>query len=507
MARDIAIEFTEEKYCTRKEANNIMHGVVTDKMWNNIVNYRNSFNVNVNLKDAEGDVLHICFYPTLSSKCNQIENKFSIILKEYNDLSDVTGDRQHFRLTAFVNALAKVATKNEYSIDEARIKKIIASENPYDDDENHLLNYTYALNYIEEKYVNNIDELFVNGLLGVLTESRDLTSLYRTEDLVDSDYRSLVGKFYNAAPGVKIASMMNDFYAFVFESKISPINKALISYFYINYVRPFKKYNEEMALLIAKAILAHESLGEAAVIMPLEELLLEKGETNRKVILDVVSDNDLTYFLSPSIFFLERPLAESLSTLSDYSIHSLRSDFYKEDEVVEDEEDVKEEPVVVEEAPKEEVKVEEKVEELPKEEEPEFVELFPEVDDVKAEEKVEEVSPEAIEDVEDESEDEEKDDAYPELAISSIPNKISEKEASRLEQHLLELDVRLNRKQAHFYARHCTLGMYYTIEQYKKMEKVVYETARTSMELFVELAYYKREKIGKKFFYTPIKRK
>ena len=69
------------------------------------------------------------------------------------------------------------------------------------------------------------------------------------------------------------------------------------------------------------------------------------------------------------------------------------------------------------------------------------------------------------------------------------------------------MDYRLKKKEAYFYARHCTLGMYYTIDQFKKATKCVYETARTSMEHLVELGYYKKAPAGKKFVYTPIKRK
>ena len=92
------------------------------------------------------------------------------------------------------------------------------------------------------------------------------------------------------------------------------------------------------------------------------------------------------------------------------------------------------------------------------------------------------------------------------LAINALSPELDEKDAKRLEVNLLELDVRLKKGEAKFYARHCTLGRYYTIEQYKKLNRCVYETARTSMEHLVELGYYKKAKAGKKFVYTPIKR-
>ena len=42
------------------------------------------------------------------------------------------------------------------------------------------------------------------------------------------------------------------------------------------------------------------------------------------------------------------------------------------------------------------------------------------------------------------------------------------------------------------------------IEQFKKEEKTVYETARTSMEDLANRGFYRKLQIGKKFVYTPI---
>ena len=93
------------------------------------------------------------------------------------------------------------------------------------------------------------------------------------------------------------------------------------------------------------------------------------------------------------------------------------------------------------------------------------------------------------------------------IAVSYIPPAIDEKQALRLEQHLLELDPSLRKHEAHFYARHCTLGKSYTIAQYKRMIGCVYETARTAMDHLVELGYYRKDSSNKKFIYTPIPRK
>ena len=71
-------------------------------------------------------------------------------------------------------------------------------------------------------------------------------------------------------------------------------------------------------------------------------------------------------------------------------------------------------------------------------------------------------------------------------------------------EKMLQLYPHLKRKQAHFYITHCTLGFNYTISQFEKYEKTVYETARTSMDALANLGFYEKKKIGKKFFYSPV---
>jgi hypothetical protein len=59
-----------------------------------------------------------------------------------------------------------------------------------------------------------------------------------------------------------------------------------------------------------------------------------------------------------------------------------------------------------------------------------------------------------------------------------------EEDVKSIIKNLLESNPLLRPKQAEFYARHRTLGKYYTISMYKKEMDVVYETARTSMDTF-----------------------
>ena len=90
------------------------------------------------------------------------------------------------------------------------------------------------------------------------------------------------------------------------------------------------------------------------------------------------------------------------------------------------------------------------------------------------------------------------------FALPDFPIMQNETEIDILSRKLMAVYPQLKKKQAHFFAGHCQVGLNYTIEQFKKEEKTVYETARTSMEDLANRGFYRKLQIGKKFVYTPI---
>ena len=506
MARDNAIEFTENRYASRKEMSNEIGIVVPNEMWNKVLNYRANFMNKLPLLDVSDRQINLCLYTTLASKCNQVEAKLIRLLNNASKLDSLNGSKQHFRVEMLTKVLENVAENNNVSLETARLKKLIISENPYDEDEERLLNYVFALAYIEEHYVNKIDVDFLASLYSKVSGVEELTYFYRDSEINDIDSLALVNRVYRTAPSDKIEKMMDGLFFFIENSEISALNKAIVTFYYVTYVRPFKDYNDEIACLLAKAVFAHFSLGEVGALLPIEKVLLERDEVIRKMYQEVQTSTDITYFVSPMVNKLDKDLDEGLEIARNHSLNEVKQDFYQADPVVEEKKEepkpfVEQKPVVEEKKETinddnllgllfEEEKVEEKKEEVkpqpaPKKEKPVIVE------------KKEEPEVEEIEEIKE----------LPQgLAIGALPPELDEKDAKRLEVNLLELDVRLKKGEAKFYARHCTMGRYYTIEQYKKLNRCVYETARTSMEHLVELGYYKKAKAGKKFVYTPIKR-
>lgn len=472
---DIAVRFTEGYYATKKEVSKELKISVIDGVWDKILSYRSPFCHYLTIRGIDKNQLRVCLCPTISSNLNNVEAKLLRIVSEVNKLNTVNSDRQYFLQSSLVKALQNIALANLTNSDEEYVRRVILGQLQ----DKNLSNYLSALRHIERRYVNNIDEDFLAELYSKVTGNSELTSFYRNTDIEDINSSALISRIYKCAPANLIESMMDSLFNFIEKSSVSPLCRALISYYYIQFVKPFADHNNEIAILIAKSVLAHQNLGDFAIYLPLESLLNENESEISRIFQEVQSTSDVTYFLTFALKVVEKEFDKVLDSLADYSSQIIKNDFFKLDE--------------------EPVKIEKPVEVAP------TPAPAPVVEPIRVEPTpAPVVEPVKVEPVKQEPKVVEKPQG---LAVSYIPEELDEKTALRLEKHLLELDVRLKKGQAAFYARHCTLGMYYTVDQYKKATKCVYETARTSMDKLVEFGYYEKGKAGKKFVYTPVKRK
>lgn len=483
-SNDIAVRFTENYYATKNEVSRELKISVIDGVWDKILSYRAPFCHYLTIRNIDKNQLRVCLCPTISSNVNTVESKLLRILAEANKLNTVNSDKQYFHQSLLVKSLQNLALTNMSYSEEEHVRKVVLGQKQ--DDE--LQNYLNALNFIKDRYVNQIDLDFLAYLYSKVTNNTELTSFYRTSDLEDPNSRAIVSRVYKCAPVGLIEQMMSSLFNFVEKSTISPLCRALISYYYIQLVKPFANYNNEIAVLFAKAVLAHHSIGEFAAYLPLEAILNENESDLNKISTEVQMTSDVTYFLTYALKFADKEFTKLLDSLAEYSSQIIKNDFFKIDE----------ETPAPEVAPIPEVAHAPEVAPIP--EPAPVVEVAPApkptpIPEPVVEEKKAEVKTSPVV------------EKPAGIAVSYIPEELDEKTAQRLEKHLLELDPRLSKGQAYFYARHCTLGMYYTIDQYKKATKCVYETARTSMDKLVEFGYYHKDSFGKKFVYTPVNRK
>ena len=478
-ANDIAVRFTEGYYATKKEVSKELKISVIDGVWDKILSYRAPFCHYLSIRGVDKNQLRVCLCPTISSQLNNVEAKLLRIISESNKLDTVNSDRQYFLQSSLVKCLQNVALASLSNSDEQYIKGVVSGQVS----DKSLTRYFDALKHVQYRYVNPINEDYLAELYSKVTGNNELTSFYRTNELEGLNSSAVISRVYKCAPAGLIETMMDSLFNFVDKSTVSPFCRALISYYYIQFVRPFADHNNEIAVLFAKSVLAHHSLGEFSIYLPFEVLLNENESEVTRIFQEVQTSSDVTYFLDFALKVMDNEFNKILDSLAETSAQIIKNDFYKIDETHVKEEKVVEEPKVVERVIVEKVVVEPAPAPVI---EPVKVEPAPKKEVKKQEPLVEKPAG---------------------IAVSYIPDELDEKTAQRLERHLLELDVRLKKAQAAFYARHCTLGMYYTIEQYRKATKCVYETARTSMDKLVEFGYYEKGEYGKKFVYTPVKRK
>ena len=229
--------------------------------------------------------------------------------------------------------------------------------------------------------------------------------------------------------------------AFLNQEDIPLLLRALSIPYVFMYLRPFEYYNEETSALVAKAFLSMHGLGVIGFTLNLESICYASSKSFFERLKLVETSLDLTYALERFLAFIIKDEENINEALKELTI--------KKQEMVS-------EPVMSNETTS--------------------------------------ANPNDIAVV----------DTPSQFALPAFPRKDTLETIEARARQLREVHPQLKKKQAHFYAGHCTIGLHYTIEQFKSEEHTVYETARTSMEDLANRGFYKKEMIGKKFVYTPI---
>lgn len=491
-SNDLGIRFTEEKYATRSEVARDLKTPLVDSFWKVVKDYRSNFMRSFSLKALDGTPFSYCGSQAISGLINRSELKLVKLFSKYSKTDSKNGDTRLFQRKSEIESLKSIAKKYNLDVDGNYLRSLldgkitsIASSHVV------LANYASALRETKKLFTSSLNEDFLANIYMKLVGSEELVSFYRSKDDDNPENRIVIDRLYTSAPHNAIEGMMDNLFSFLQNSEQNDVVKALTAYYFINYVKPFEDNNDELAVLLLKAILSRSDIDELAFYIPIERLLSDEQDVIAKIFIEVQKTNDVTYFLDYGLKVLEGAIDKMLELINVLEADSLNKDYYREAKIeastsslFEEEKEV-EEDIVIETIP-EPVVVKEVIREIIREVEKPVVEQKP-------------ISKEIVEQPSPVRKDE--------LAFSFNVPFLDEKDAARLEQHLLELDPELKRGQAHFYARHCTMGKRYTISQYKKALGCAYETARTSMDSLASLGYYRQEMVKNKKVYTPISKK
>jgi len=486
---EFAIKFSNEMYATKQEVIEKMRTPLIDNIWNDILEYRKSYSQIIDLKHINGTRFNICFTPLINQKISECERKLNKLTINYSKLkaSDLDVSFNNLEYKETLNELAK---KYNLTNDAQLIEPLISKKLSVLPPNLMILNrYLNCLSYIQNNYSQKISDLYLGEFYSYLTGNEELNEFYRTVD-VDNEYsKVLINRLYIGIPHKLIANSMGDLFDFIEFSQVSLIVKAAVSLYYFYYIQPFAYFSEELAILLFKSILAHNDLENIGALINVESLLNCKEEFE-KWLLESQKTFDLTYFVLYIVNKVSEICDRSLDNIVLTQKNAVVNEVYSSDTVIKANTSIKVENK------KEEVK--EVIKEVKIEEPIEKKEVIVESNEAKQE----------TDTLVNETLDNKKTIKFSDdIAIGNIPTKLSDEEAKYLAERLVEINPAINRKQAIFYSRHCTLGMSYTINQFQKEIGCAYETARTSMDHLVELGFYRKEMYKKKFIYLPVKRK
>ncbi len=492
---DLAIQFTDEAYSTRSEVSQKLQIGYVDSIWNTILAYRSSYNRYLQLRLVDNSQFAICLCPSIQTKLENIEAQAIRLMNKVGTLH-AKGEYEAFRRYALSRCLNEFVKFENLQVSEDTLLGIINGQTKLVTPSlEKLHNYLSALEYIESIDIDEINVDLLAELYSHLTGNNELTHFYREDDDLN---KVIIGRVYNSAPHTAIEPMMENLFSFLKDPSVSRFVKVLVIGFYLRYVKPFPRENSEISILLMKSLLVKE-YGPEAVLIPLEKFLSSNSDYIKKMFTEVQSTKDITYYISATLPILSGVFDTFNDELNHFEADEIQRDYYgvKEEEMKAEvlgtpvEPTPEPAPVVENVIVEETVVVEEKVEPAPA--------------------PVREPTPEPVPAPKEEAVSE----SYSSIAYSPskqviasyLPPALDEREAQRLEEHLLELDPTMHRGEAAFYARHCTLGKKYTIQQCKRYLECAYETARKTMERLTELGYYKREMVKNKSVYTPIERK
>ena len=473
----LPVKYSNNMYATKQDIARDLKINLVDNIWDKVVEYRSNFIAPIDLKHIDDTKYNICLTPSISNSVNQIERKLFRLSNEYFKLEKCHAESD-YKLIAYKECLNVINKKYNLRVEDNVIDSIITGNiSALSPQAMNLNKYFKCLKLIEQTPLEDINDTCLGNFFSNLTGNDELVQFYRTKEIDSNASKYMIGKIYYGIPYKLIEKAMDDLFNFINFKDMSIFIKGVVTFYYLYYVRPFEIYSEDIGLLLFKKVLSHNDLGPVAAMINLESIF-EYDDLDKQFI-ESQKTHDLTYFLN---FILQKAnliVDKCLENIPVAKSNALKNEFYqKELQTIKEKENG---------TPKKEKLLNSYVASL------EIPSLIDNSKQNKDDERKNELNNHEI-------------NLSSSLAFSTIPSNLSEEEAVLFQKRLIEMQPLMSESQAYFYARHCTVGMNYTIAQFKKALGCSYETARTSMDNLVYLGYYRKENLKNKYIYTPIKK-
>ncbi len=499
----LASRYTDENYVTRQGFFAALGSSLVSDLWNGVEQYRLVHSEPLGLKTITGLPFRLTKTAALKRRYEEFLSKLLELKKAYDAFPSDGEDKETAFRQASYECLKRAAELEKVRISEPSLKAManLIYRDAQPGHEAVLAYRDFMRGQLGAQFGDT--DTYLGQVYAAMCGVEELVAFYRLDD-PHTPYGST--SYAGFAPHEEIERLMEEFSFFVEDPDDDPLGKALLSLYFIVYVDPFVAHNSLMASLFAKKLLQDSVVGDVALLLPLEAVLIPTSR-QREAFLEAQKKGDFTYVYLYAIEVMT-PLVENLLNL----FVSIRRDAYKKEyaSIPKEQEPASVPPTMVETPSTSTLHQVEEVKEKPiapaleeiEEEEPAPV-LEEEIDDIYVEEDV----PEEVSDKKKAFE------AVPELetlpatsySVFAPKASLSDKEVKMAARYLMETHPQLNRQQSLFFASHSTIGRYYTVQDYKKAMRVAYETARTSMDRLAACRLYKKYRIKNKYVYTPSK--
>ena len=453
---DLNQKYTIEKYCTKNDLAKIFGTQIVEPIWNQLSEFRKQHSIELSIFDASRTRFKLIYIDSTQVKTAEINNHITLLVTAYSKLQAGSTAYYTFTRDMLKNSIRAIAQYNKLDATEVTISNLLNGQE-VSGQYKILERYNLALQILRTRINEPINEEFLAKYYAILRGEEELTCFYRTTDVQTLSSKVLVARDYDQGiPSRMIDEIMPVLLDNISNNSISLVTRLSSIFFMFNYVKPFDKFNMELACLLAKRIIAGTNAGTASIYIPIESFINDKEFFN-EISREVKRTHDFTY-----AFLKGADLANGCIDVSKERLDEVQSTIIDtEVKIGSDERKIEEEFGQYKAQPKP---------------------VQPKTTETKAQIQA----------------------RLERNALHLETENLSEKELRAKANQMMEIDPYLNKHQANFYVHHCTPGRYYTLQQYVKFTGCVYETARTSMELLAKQGYYRQETIKNKFVYTPI---
>ena len=440
------LRFSDEVYFTKEEVKSDLHISYVDDIFKQIEDYRDKYRQKIDLFYPDLFPFKIALVPGIYDRFTALEHRIISLERNYPKEEHLLHEANLCDILTSFQMIYKVPIS-----DDSLIKHIV-KEDDYDIPSVTFLlkNYYKALKEVDFRHASPFNENTIRQFYAILVRGdRELlenTNVYRNDEEHDQSF-SLASD--------RIETNLDHLFEFVLNSKLFPTIVSGITLYSMLLYEPFECFDEEMAILSMKYVLEHNNIH--LFDLPYETYILseEYKEKLKEVMNKSKNYHDPTYFLSYYLDTMNLALDKIEHFIEEEKNNAIINEEYASSDSFYGLDDNNQETI--------------KEEDYNNNHQGSNSLAF-----------------------------------HQQVSLPIFPKGLDPNDIEVVIHELMEIYPSLKMNQAHFYAKHCTIGKYYSIQQYKSEENCAYETARTSMDNLAELGFYKKEKIKNRFIYTPV---